>query len=124
MGIFAWFAARGLSTIAVYALLALIAGGAFLGYGQLKYQLGKTDGISQERIAWEETRKRELAKQAAQKAADQARIDQIEADYLALQEQLNQKIADDFLEEAIRKDAQDSKPVFPKSVAGALNRIR
>lgn len=114
----------GLDTLLVYAILALLAGGGIWAWSAHKYTQGYSAGELHERAAWEDVQRKALAAAAAQKAADQARIDQIEADYLALQERLNQKIAEDFLEEAIRKDGQDNKPVFPKSIVRALNGIR
>lgn len=109
------------ATIAAYALIALIAGGSLWGYGLYKYENGKSVGVSQERIAWEETRKRDLAKQAAKTASDQAKIDQIEADNLALQQQIDADKANAQLEEAIRKEGADQKPALPKELAKAIN---
>lgn len=114
-----------------YIRKALYIGGALVvavlllwGWGTSRYHAGYTAGASQERIAWEAQRAIDLAKQAAQKAADQARIDQIEAEYQTLQEQLNQERAEAALEEVIRKEAAESKPALPKSLGQAINRVR
>jgi hypothetical protein len=112
------------SAILGYAIVAALAGGSLWGYGAYKYESGKSVGINQERIAWEETRKRDLAKQAARVASDQARINQIAADNLALQQKLDAEKADAALEVAIRKEAADQKPALPKSIAHALNGVR
>lgn len=127
--IITWIATRTglgslLASIAAYAVIAALAGGGIWAWSAHKYNSGYDAGQSHERIAWEETRKRELAKQAAQKAADQARIDQIEAEYLLLQQQLDAARAEAFLEEAIRKEAQADKPALPKGIAHALNGVR
>lgn len=119
--VFAWLAARGLSTIAVYAVIALIAGGSFLGYGALKYHSGKTAGATQERQAWIDQREEDKAKQLAKAAADQRKIDQIEAENLALEGRLAEtQIA---LDEAIKAEGADQKPALPKSISKALNGV-
>lgn len=114
----------GLDSLIVYVLIAALAGGGVWAWSAHKYSQGYSAGELHERTAWEKVQREALAKQAAQKAADQARIDQIEAEYQLLQEQLDAARAEAFLEEAIRKDAQDNKPVFPKSIAHALNGVR
>ena len=113
-----------LASVLAYALIAALAGGGFWAWSAHKYNAGYSAGETHERQAWEKVQKEALAKQAAQKAADQARIDQIEADYRALQERLNSERAEAALEEAIRKEGADTKPVLPKSIARALNGVR
>lgn len=113
-----------------YIRKALFIGGALLvaglllwGWGESRYHAGKSAGASQERIAWEAQRAIDLAKQAVQKAADQARIDQIEAEYQTLQEQLNQERAEAALEEATRKDNKSDEIAIPRSLSRALNEV-
>jgi len=112
------------SAILGYVIVAALAGGGIWAWSAHKYDQGYSAGQSQERIAWEETRKRDLAKQAARVASDQARINQIAADNLALQQKLDAEKADAALEAAIRKEAADQKPALPKSIAHALNGVR
>jgi uncharacterized protein HemX len=110
-----------LSAIIAYAVIAALAGGALWGYGAWKYHEGKTQGVSQERIAWEEQRKRDLAKQAAKIAEDQRKIDQIEAENQALESQLAN--TQEALETAIHAEGADQKPAMSKNVARALNGV-
>ena len=78
-------------------------------------------GASHERQAWIDQREEDKAKQLAKAAADQRKIDQIEADYLALQGQLAE--TQNALEEAIKSEGADQKPAVPKSIAHALNGV-
>jgi len=124
-----WIArATGLSSlfsaVLAYALIAALAGGALWTYGYHKYSTGYAAGSSHERAAWEKEKAETLAAQAAQKAADQARINQIEADYRALQERQSQKQAEAALEAAIRKEQAEQKPAIPRSIARAINGVR
>lgn len=113
----------GLDSLIVYAIIAVLAGGGIWAWSAHRYNAGYNAGSAHERIAWEETRKRDLAKQAARIAADQARIDQIEADYQVLQQQAAEsQAAQAALEEALR--GADQKPVMPKSISKALNGVR
>ena len=66
----------------VYGLIALIGVGSIWGYGALRYQAGKSYGISIERIAWEEARRKLLIQLEAERKARQSVIDRIEAEYL------------------------------------------
>lgn len=114
----------GFDTLIVYALIAALAGGGFYGYGAYKYHAGKSAGVQQERIMWEEQRRKMIAQAEAERIAKQAQIDRIEADYLALQEKLNQERAEAALEEAIRKENADAKPSLPRSIGQAINGVR
>jgi hypothetical protein len=113
-----------LTTIIAYLVIAAIVGGSFFGYAALKYHAGYSAGSAHERDAWEKEKAATLAAQAAQKAADQAKIDQITADYRALQERERQARAEAALEAAIRKEQADQKPAIPRSISRALNGVR
>jgi hypothetical protein len=113
-----------LSAVLAYVLIAALAGGGFWGYGAYKHHQGYVAGSAHERAAWEKEKAETLAAQAAQKAADQARINQIESDYRALQERESQKQAEAALEAAIRKENAEQKPAIPQSIAKALNGVR
>lgn len=111
----------GGNTIVTYAVIALIAAGSLWGWGLHKYESGKSAGASQERAAWVAQREEDQAKQLAKAAADQRKIDQIEADNQALEGQLAE--SQNALEEAIHAAGADQKPALPKSIAHALNGI-
>jgi hypothetical protein len=113
-----------LSAILAYTIIAALAGGSLWGYGAYKHHQGYSAGSAHERAAWEKEKAATLAAQAAQKAADQARINQIEADYRALQERESQKQAEAALEAAIRKERAEQKPAIPRSIARAINGVR
>lgn len=110
----------GLDSLVVYAIIAVLAGGGIWAWSAHKYNAGWSAGELHERQAWEETRKRDLAKQAAKIASDQEKIDQIEAANLALQAQVAE--AQNALEEAIKAEGADQKPALPKSLSKAVNR--
>ncbi|TGV26324.1 hypothetical protein [Mesorhizobium sp. M4B.F.Ca.ET.143.01.1.1] len=113
--------ALGLDSLVVYAVIALVAGGGFLLWSAHKYNAGYADGSSHERAAWVAQREEDQAKQLAKVAADQRKIDQIEADNLALQGQLAEtQVA---LETAIHTEGADQKPAMSKNVAKALNGV-
>lgn len=110
-----------LSSLVAYALIAALAAGGFWAWSAHKYHAGYSAGSAHERVAWEEQRKRDLAKQTAKVAEDQRKIDQIEADNLALQGQLAETRA--ALETAIHAEGADKKPAMSKGVARALNGV-
>jgi hypothetical protein len=112
-----------LAELAIYAVVAPLAGGGIWAWSAHRYNVGYDVGQSHERQAWEEQRKRDLAKQAAKVASDQAKIDQIEAENAALERTLDQRRAQAALDAAIA-EAAESKPAIPKSIAKALNGIR
>ena len=109
------------ASIAVYAIIAALAGGALWTYGYHKYSAGYAAGSSQERAAWIAQREEDQAKQLAKVAADQRRIDQIEAENAALESQLAN--TQEALETAIHVDGADQKPAMSKGVARALNGV-
>ena len=78
-------------------------------------------GSAHERQAWIDQREEDKAKQLAKAAADQRQIDQIEADYRALQGQLAE--TQTALDEAIKAEGADQKPALPKSISKALNQV-
>jgi uncharacterized protein HemX len=110
-----------LSAVIAYAVIAALAGGGIWAWSAHKYNTGYNAGASHERIAWEEQRKRDLAKQAQKIAQDQAKIDQIEAENAALESQLAN--TQEALETAIHADGADQKPAMSKGVARALNGV-
>lgn len=119
MGVIARF--LGLDTLVVYAIIALLAGGGFWAWSVHKYNAGYSAGSAHERQAWVNQREEDQAKQLAKVAADQRKINQIEADYLALQGQIAE--TQNALDEALAADGADQKPAMPKSVAKALNGV-
>ena len=110
-----------LSAVIAYAVIAALAAGGFWGYGAYKYHEGKTAGAAGERAAWVAQREEDQAKQLAKAAADQRQIDQLEAEYLAIQGQLTE--TQNALEEAIHAEGADQKPAMSKNVAKALNGV-
>ena len=115
-----WAIKLGLLAIAVLAVLA---------WGSMRYHAGKIDGIAQERIAWEEARRKLLAQLEEQRKAAQAKIDTLERDYLAgrqgdalaiadLEEQLRQKEQDD-----AKSGAGPRPAAIPGGVAKTLDAI-
>lgn len=108
------------ASLIVYVAIAVFAVGALLGYGHHKYSEGRAIGASTERAAWVSQREEDRAKQLAKAAADQRKIDAIEADNQALQGQIAE--TQNALEDAIR--AQPSNPpAIPRSVARAINGV-
>lgn len=90
-------------------------------WGAHKYNAGYSAGSAHERQAWVDQREEDQAKQLAKVAADQRKINQIEADNLALQGQLAETQA--ALETAIHAEGADQKPAMSKNVAKALNGV-
>jgi len=122
-----WIASRTglgslLSSLIAYAAIAALAGGALWGYGAWQYHEGKSAGATAERTAWIAQREEDKAKQLAKAAADQRRIDQIEAEYLAVQGQLAE--TQTALEQAIHAEGADKKPAMSRGVARAVNGVR
>lgn len=126
VAVIGWIAARTglgalLSSLIAYALIAALAGGGIWAWSAHKYSQGEAAGTARERQAWVDQREEDKAKQLAKAAADQRRIDQIEADYLAVQGQLAEtQIA---LDEAIKTEGADRKPALPRSISKALNGV-
>ncbi len=115
-----WAIKLGLLAIAVLGVLA---------WGSARYHAGKADGVTQERIAWEEARRKLLAQLEEQRRAAQAKIDKLESDYLAgrqgdalaiadLEEQLRQKEQDD-----AKSGAGPRPPAIPGGVSKSLDKI-
>lgn len=111
----------GIPQILIYILLVVAVAGLIFGYGALEYSKGKSAGTATERAAWVAQREEDKAKQLAKAASDQRRIDQIEADNLALQSQLAE--TQNALEEAIHAEGSDQKPALPKALSKALNGV-
>lgn len=109
-------------TGALAVVLAVIGFRVWLAaHDAARYNQGYSAGSAHERIAWEEQRKRDLAKQAARIAEEQRKIDQIEAENAALESQLvNTREA---LETAIHADGADQKPAMSKKIAKVLNGV-
>jgi len=108
-----------MNTILAYLAAAAICVALFFGYGAREFYKGRAEGASVERAAWVAQREEDQAKQLAKAASDQRQIDQIEADYLAIQGQLAE--TQTALEEAIKSEGADQKPALPKSLARAIN---
>lgn len=109
----------GISSLSIWAFVGLATFGLFFGYGEVRYHTGKTFGAAQERIAWEEARKREIAKRVEQQRQAQEKIDHLEQDYLDQKARADSAMAE--LEAEISKASPN--PVFPKSLAESLDRI-
>jgi hypothetical protein len=110
-----------LSAVIAYAVIAALAGGALWTYGYHKYRTGYAAGSSHERAAWVAQREEDQARQLAKAAADQRKIDQIEAENAALESHLAN--TQEALETAIHADGADQKPAMSKNVAKALNGV-
>lgn len=111
-----WAIKLGLLAIAILAVLA---------WGSARYHAGKADGVTQERIAWEEARRKLLAQLEEQRKAAQDKIDKLESDYLAGRQGDALAIAD--LEERIREmEADDAKkpagPARPPAIPGGVSK--
>jgi hypothetical protein len=114
----------GLDSLVIYAIIAVLAGGGIWAWSAHRYNAGYDAGSIHERALWVTQREEDEAKQLAKVAADQRRIDQIEADYLVLQQQTAESLAAQAaLEEALKASGADQKPAMPKSVAKALNGV-
>jgi hypothetical protein len=111
----------GLDALIVYAIIAALAGGGIWAWSQHRYNVGYNAGSVHERALWVAQREEDKAKQLAKVAADQRKIDQIEADNLALEGQL--AATQEALEIAIHAEGADQKPALPKSIAKALNGV-
>lgn len=108
-----WAIKLGLLAIAILSVLA---------WGSARYHAGKADGVTQERIAWEEARRKLLAQIEEQRKAAQAKIDKLESEYLAGRQGDALAIAD--LEERIREmEQKPSGAGLPRAVGRELNKI-
>ncbi len=112
-----------LASLAAYALLAALAGGGIWAWSAHKYSAGYSAGELHEKQAWEEQRRKMIALAEADRARKQAEIDRIEADYLALQERLNQERAEAALAEASRNSKSKDVIGLPREVGRELNKI-
>jgi hypothetical protein len=112
-----------LSTIAAYALIAALAGGALWTYGYHKYSTGYAAGSSHERIAWERQRDKDLARQAADKKATQAEIDRLTAELQLDAQKRKDEQADADLKKAQAASATKKNVCLPRNVGRALNRV-
>lgn len=109
------------SSLIAYAVIAALAAGGFWAWSTYQYDKGYSVGAAKERAAWVAQREEDQAKQLAKAAADQRQINQLEADYLAIQGQLTE--TQNALEDAIHTEGADKKPAMSKSVAKALNEV-
>lgn len=86
--------------------------------------IARKEGIQQERILWEEARRKVLAQMEAARKAAQAEINRIEAETLEQQRRADE--AEAALSEAIHEQesgAGAGAPVFPKRLSDALRPI-
>ncbi|RTM07395.1 MAG: hypothetical protein EKK31_11570 [Hyphomicrobiales bacterium] len=113
--------ALGIDSLIIYAVLALVIGGGFLWWSAHKYNEGYSAGSAKERTAWVAQREEDQAKQLAKAAADQRAINQLEADFLAIQGRLAE--TQSALEGSIHAEGADKKPAMSKGVAKALNGV-
>jgi hypothetical protein len=105
--------------------LALILGA--WGYSAYQYRSGKAAGIAQERIAWEEARRKLLAQLEAERRAAQVAIDRIEREYLAQVDRDRKAIEslETIISEMEAGDAGNPGVVggFPRRLSNHLNQI-
>ncbi|MBZ9873066.1 hypothetical protein LB542_19655 [Mesorhizobium sp. BR1-1-9] len=113
--------ALGIDTLLIYAVIALLAGGGIWAWNAHKFNQGYSAGELHERQAWEKERALLERLAEVERKAKQAKIDQIEADNLALEGQLAE--TQNALEEAIRANGADQRPAMSKGVAKVLNGI-
>lgn len=72
-----------MTRLLIYAAIAAALIFGAWGYSAYQYRQGKAAGIAQERIAWEEARRKLLAQREAERKAAQAQIADAERKYLA-----------------------------------------
>jgi uncharacterized protein HemX len=111
-----------LSSVVVYAIIALVAGGALWGYGYHKYSAGYSAGTAHERTAWEKQRDKDLARQEADKKATQAEIDRLEAELQLDAQAKKDEQADADLKAAQEASATKNETCLPREIGRALNR--
>lgn len=110
------------ASLLTYGLIATVVGGGLLTFGAVKYNAGKTAGISQERSAWQEQRELDIAKRDAAKAATQRQIDAIEAANIALEQKIAAEAMKD-LDQARRNNPDKDAIGLKRDVARELNKV-
>ncbi|MBZ9759511.1 hypothetical protein LB553_01240 [Mesorhizobium sp. CA8] len=108
-----------LSSLITYAVIAALAVGGYWLWSSHLYNSGYSDGSAHERAAWVAQREEDQARRDAKNAADQRKLNEIEAENLELERLLAQTHAD--LEEALKADNADQKPAISKNIAKAIN---
>ncbi len=83
----------------------------------IEVERARTAGQMAERVAWQDQRLRDIAKREAERKAAEAKIAQIEADYLA--RQINSQVAMTELEKALA-DEQADNPACPPALSRKL----
>jgi len=112
-----------LSTIAVYAIIAALAGGGFWAWSAHRYNVGYDAGAIHERKAWEAQREKDLAKQAADRKAAQAEIDRLEAELQLDAQERKEAQADADLKKAQAASTTKKNICLPREVGRALNKV-
>ncbi|RUU81294.1 hypothetical protein [Mesorhizobium sp. M7A.F.Ca.MR.362.00.0.0] len=120
--VFAWLAARGLSTIAVYGIVALLAGGGVWAWSAHKYNQGYAAGETHERTAWQKQRDIDIAAREAERKATQAEIDRLAAELQLDAQKRKDEQADDDLKTALAATPGRKQICLPRKVARALDR--
>jgi uncharacterized protein HemX len=108
--------------VAALAVLVFYEGIPFVLQGRVT--LARQDGARQERILWEEARRKMIAQNEAARKAAQAEIDRIEAETSEQQRRASE--AEAALDEAIHAQEVDTAPgapFFPKRLSDALRSI-
>lgn len=116
----------GLGIRAVIILVCCVAAFAWHVYDRGR---AYNEGVTAERLAWEERRVRDLAKAAADRKAAEDKIAQIEKEYLA--KQVNTSIAIAGLEAALAEEKANDQnhpackciPLVPKRVRDELEKL-
>lgn len=117
-----------MNRLLIYAgIIAVLVIGVW-GYGVLKYRSGLADGKADERAVWEEAQRSLRDQLYQERRAAQAKIDDIERQYLAEKdrdrrniESLEQTIKD--MEEADAADPASPRILFPRRLSDSLNTI-
>lgn len=113
----------GIPPVLLYAGLAALAALGIWSWNQHTYNKGYSAGETQERIAWEEQRKKDQAALDVAKKAAQAAIDELASDrQLAAQAEKDAQANANLAKELA---ASPSKKLvcLPRKVGRALNRI-
>ena len=123
-------AIKAYASLAKLALVGIAVLGVLIFYEGIPWILdGRVDvarkeGMQQERILWEEARRKVLAQMEAARKKAQAEIDRIEAETLEQQRRADE--AEAALQEAIHEQENSAgagAPVLPKRLSDALRQI-
>jgi len=111
------------ASIAVYAIIAALAGGGFWAWSTHRYNAGYDAGAIHERQAWQKQREKDLAQQAAERKAAQAEIDRLEAELQLDAQERKDAQADADLKKAQEASTTKKNICLPREVGRALNKV-